>query len=171
MPLSKKIQQIDTPIKIREIILEDIPKIYRLGEKLFSSDGPAILYRAWDQYEIAQLFFSDTEYCLVATTKGQPVGFIFGTVVEKPRSGRQYGYVLWLGVMKKYQGQGLADTLVRRLLRRFRKAGVHYALADTTGDNTRAIRFFSKHGFTDQQDHVYLTRNLTSSKKSTKRKK
>jgi len=154
-------REAECTVTMRQIRIEDIPKIYALGEKLFSADTYATLYRAWDQYEIAELFFSDTEYCLVAESEGKVIGFILGTVVEKPRTGRRYGYVLWLGIARTFQRHGIADMLLKRLLRRFRRSGVHMVLADTAAENVRAIRFFSAHKFNGMQEHVYLSRNLT----------
>lgn len=166
MPRATKTKSIEPEFTVRSMKVEDVPKIYALGEKLFSPEVSVTLYRTWDQYEIAQLFFADHDYCFVLECEGRVAGFILGTVIEKPRTGRQYGYILWLGAAKAYQGSGAADLLVRKLVRRFRKDGVQMVIADTSAVNTRAIKFFNRHGFSGMQEHVYLSKNLTNIQKN-----
>lgn len=39
-------------VEVREMELEDIPEVYRLGNQLFHSPEFATLYRTWDAYEV-----------------------------------------------------------------------------------------------------------------------
>ena len=53
-------------VAVREMELEDLPKVYALGEKVFTADKWPNLYRTWDEYEIVDRFAADGETCLVA---------------------------------------------------------------------------------------------------------
>ncbi|UCC59964.1 MAG: hypothetical protein JSV02_09560 [Dehalococcoidia bacterium] len=41
---------------IRNMEIEDLASVYRLGEKLFTSEETPILYRTWDPYEVTDYF-------------------------------------------------------------------------------------------------------------------
>ena len=53
-------------VYLREMILEDLPKVFALGEKLFTAESWPNLYRTWDEYEPVEFFASEGETCLVA---------------------------------------------------------------------------------------------------------
>jgi hypothetical protein len=74
------------PIEIREMELADLLPVFELGHKLFTAEQWPTLYRAWDEFEITDLYGSDRELCLVADADGTVVGFALGTEMEKPRS-------------------------------------------------------------------------------------
>ena len=56
-------------IKIREMDIDDLPKVFHLGEKLFMADKVPNLYRTWDEYKVVELFNADSDFCLVAEFK------------------------------------------------------------------------------------------------------
>ena len=56
----------ESHVTIREMIVEDIPAVFLLGERLFTAADAPTLHRTWDEYEVIGLFQSDTEHCLVA---------------------------------------------------------------------------------------------------------
>ena len=63
--------------------IDDIPAVYHLGEKLFTSEDSPMLYRTWDPYEVVECFASDPEYCLVGEANEKIVGFLLATTFEK----------------------------------------------------------------------------------------
>ena len=139
---------------------EDLVPVYRLGSKLYTADKWPVLYRNWDEYEIIERFISDQEFCFVAENKNKIVGFAIGTIIEKPTGSWSYGYMLWIGVDPKQQGSGLGKRLVQKMTRTFIEKGAKMMMVDTARDNEKAIRFFTKRGFSDIEDHVYMTKNL-----------
>jgi ribosomal protein S18 acetylase RimI-like enzyme len=151
------------PLTIREMELEDLPDVYRLGERLFTSDLWPNLYRTWDEYELVGMFASDSETCLVADAGDEIVGFILGTIIDKRKSAWMYGYVVWLGVDPRAMRRGIASRLIERLTQIFSEMGVRILMADTDASNTAAIEFFRRQGFGNESEHVYMTRNLTQS--------
>lgn len=143
--------------------IDDISSVYRLGEKLFSSDEFPILYRTWDPYEVTDYFSSNPDYCLVAETEanGKIVGFILATTVEKEGTAwKKYGYLSWIGVDEAFQRTKLGLRLYRELEKRLLEDGVRMVIADTEAENEEAITFFKTMGFSTSGQHVWLVKTL-----------
>jgi ribosomal protein S18 acetylase RimI-like enzyme len=148
---------------IREMEIDDISAVYRLGEKLFSSEEFPILYRTWDPYEVTEYFSSDPDYCLVAEaeTNGKIVGFILATTVEKEGTAwKKYGYLSWIGVAEAFQRTKLGLRLYRELEKRLVEDGVRMVIADTEAENEEAIAFFRGMGFSISSQHTWLAKTL-----------
>ncbi|MEH2126233.1 GNAT family N-acetyltransferase [Nostoc sp.] len=146
-------------IYVRELGIDDIAPVYHLGESLFTSDLYPYLYRTWDEWEVIGLYNTDPEYCLVAETDGELTGFILGTIITK--ASWTYGYILWLGVSPKYQRRGVADKLVDKVVARMIEDGARFMLVDTDPTNTSALKFFSRKGFGNTRQHIFLSMNLS----------
>ena len=147
-------------VEIREMELKDMPEIFELGEKLFTAEEWPTLYRSWHDHELAQLFSSDAETCLVAEADGKIVGFALGRVMEKPRSAWRYGLLMWLGVERRFKRSGVATRLVRQLTGLFIDRDARIMLVDTAAKNHAALAFFRRNGFGQEIRHVYLSQNL-----------
>ena len=150
-----------TSINIREMSLSDLPAIYALGERLFPADKWPTLYRTWDEYELATLFASDRETCLVAELDSTVVGFALGTLLEKRGSAWNYGYLLWLGVDEDIVRKGVAARLFERITDIFIKLGARMIMVDTDAENEVALSFFRNQGFGHESPHLFLSRNLS----------
>ncbi|MEH2357934.1 GNAT family N-acetyltransferase [Nostoc sp.] len=146
-------------IYVRELGIDDIAPVYHLGESLFTSDLYPYLYRTWDEWEVIGLYNTDPEYCLVAETDGELAGFILGTIITK--ASWTYGYILWLGVSPKYQRRGVADKLVDKVVARMIEDGARFMLVDTDPTNNSALKFFSRKGFGNTRQHIFLSMNLS----------
>lgn len=149
-------------VEIREMAIEDIPGVFALGERVFLATESPNLYRTWDEYELVDYYSSDGEFCFVAETDERLVGFVIGTVIEKRKSAWTYGYLVWLGVEPELEGTGIARRLVARLTETFIEAGARIMMVDTDADNEKALAFFERAGFGQPEEHVYLTKNLTT---------
>ncbi len=147
-------------VEIREIVIDDLPYVFHLGEELFTPQDFPNLYRTWDEYAVAGLFISEPEFCLAACIGSKLAGFALGTVIEKPRTAWNYGHLVWLGVDKSYQREGIANKLVSEFIERMGRKGVRIILVDTQADNTGAIKFFKNQGFGNLREHIYMTLNL-----------
>ena len=155
-----------TETEIRQMEIDDIPAVYHLGEKLFTSEESPILYRTWDAYEVTDYFSSDPEYCLVAEVDGQVVGFVLATTIEKEGTAwKRYGYLSWIGVDEAFQGSRLGRRLCRMLEERLQEEGARMLIADTEGDNEGAIAFFKAMGFSPRSQHIWLAKTFTRSTK------
>ncbi len=148
-------------VTIREMELDDLAPVFHLGEHLFTAREVPNLYRTWDEYDLVELFQSDSELCLVAMARKKVVGFALGTTMEKERSAWKYGYLAWLGVAPEFQGEGVGARMVAMLRERMTRLGARIMMVDTEADNEEAVRFFRKLGFAKPQKHIYLSLNLS----------
>jgi len=158
-------------VTIRQMEIDDLATVFHLGEKLFTARDVPNLYRTWDDYEVIDLFHSDSEYCLVAETDDQIVGFALGTTLTKSRSAWKYGHLFWLGIDPEYHTQGIASRLFFRFRDLMVAEGVRILLVDTEADNLPALHFFRKMGFGSPQEHIYLSLNLDPQLRQMREKK
>lgn len=158
-------------LTIRNMTIDDMAAVFHLGEQLFTSDFSPSMYRTWDEYEITTLFNSDSDLCLVADLDGEVVGFALGTTVDKPNSSWKYGYLVWIGVRPGLQDYGIGQKLFEEIRDRMEEQGVRMIMVDTDADNEAGIRFFRKLGFDKMRQHVYLTLNLSRTRKGRREKK
>ena len=158
-------------IVIRQMEIDDLADVFHLGEKIFTAREVPNLYRTWDEYEVINLFQSDSEFCLVAELDDRIVGFALGTTIEKTQSAWKYGLLVWLGTEPGLQRRGIAKKLFKQLRDIMLEDGVRMLLTDTEADNLPALHFFRKMGFGHPQQHIYLTLNLSDQLKQLKGKK
>jgi ribosomal protein S18 acetylase RimI-like enzyme len=150
----------NSDIEIRLAEIDDLAAIFHLGEKVFTPQEVSNLYRTWDEYEVTGLFNSEPDYLLVAEAEDRVVGFAMGTTIEKSRSAWNYGHLLWLGVDPDFARMGAGSLLFDRFREIMEKKSVRMLMVDTQADNDAAIRFFSRKGFENPTDHIYMTLNL-----------
>jgi ribosomal protein S18 acetylase RimI-like enzyme len=169
-PTKKSGRSAASGIEIREMVLNDLPSVFALGEQLFTAEKWSNLYRTWDEFELLSTFSTDKELCLVAEKNEKIVGFILGSLIEKPRSAWVYGYMEWIGVDPEVKSRGIGTKLLNKLTDLFIKHGARMMLVDTELENQDALLFFKKMGFGNETKHIFLSRNLTSHPDYLKRK-
>lgn len=157
-------------VQIREMELDDLAAVFHMGEKLFTAQESPNLYRTWDEYELIELFYADSELCLVAEADEEIVGFALGTTIEKERSAWKYGHLVWLGILPEFQRSGLGERIFTQLRDAMAKRGVRIVVVDTEADNLQALRFFRKMGFGKPEEHIYLSLNLSGQKRGSMEK-
>lgn len=151
---------------VRQMTIHDLAEVYELGQSQFKADSWPMLYRSWDEYEVTTRFHLDGEYCLVAENNDEDsdlniVGFILGSVVSKPGSAWDYGYIIWMCVHPRWRRHGVAARLMDRLVETMvENDGIRILMADTDPNNKKAMKFFAARGFDAQHPHVYLCSNL-----------
>ena len=151
-------------LRIRDMTVDDIPKVFHLGESLYSATKLPFLYRTWDPYEVAYLFSSETDLSIVAESRSKIVGFCLSTTVEKPNKPWRYGYLIWLGVSTSQQSLGIGKRLLNETLSRMKQKEVKFMLIDTEEANVGAIRFFEKMGFGIRHRQVWMWKNFAKAK-------
>jgi len=147
--------------------LDDLAPVFHLGESVFTAREVPNLYRTWDEYELIELYYADSDLCLVAESEGRIVGFALGTTIEKERSAWKYGHLVWLGIAAGFQRGGIGERLFNQLRERMSREGVRMLVVDTEADNLSALRFFRKMGFGKPEEHIYLSLNLSVQKQRT----
>jgi ribosomal protein S18 acetylase RimI-like enzyme len=158
-------------LTIREMEIDDIARVFHLGEKLFTAQKAPNLYRTWDEYEVVSLFQTDPEYCLVAEMDDTIIGFALGLTISKSGSAWKYGHLHWLGVEREYQRQGIAKRLFKNFTDLMVESGVRMLQVDTEADNLPALHFFRDMGFGNPQQHIYLSLNVSDLRRHIKKKK
>jgi len=154
-------------IVIREMRVDDIPPVYRLGRRLFKTQEASTFYRTWDAYEVTNNFNHNPHLTLVAESpQGRIVGFALGTTYGDESGGWKYGYVLWMGVNPRWQRAGLGRLLYHDMERRMHQEGVRMAFVDTAQSNTGAIKFFRRMGYGKPEAEVWMSKMLQRAKKS-----
>jgi ribosomal protein S18 acetylase RimI-like enzyme len=154
-------------ITIREMRVDDIAKVYRLGRRLFKPQEASTFYRTWDAYEVTNNFNQDPHLTLVAESgKESIVGFALGTTYGDESGGWKYGYILWMGVRPSWQGGGLGKQLYHEMERRMHEEGVRMAFVDTARSNTGAIKFFKRMGYGKPEAEVWMRKMLQRTRKA-----
>jgi ribosomal protein S18 acetylase RimI-like enzyme len=154
-------------IKIREIRVDDIPEVYRLGQRLFNPQNVSTFYRTWDAFEVTNNFNQDPHLTLVAeTSKGVVVAFALGTTYESQSRRWKYGYILWMGVSRQAQNRGVGRQIYREMERRMRMEGVRMVFVDTAQSNVHAIRFFKRMGYGKPEAEVWMSKVIQRRRKS-----
>lgn len=164
----KKAEEPKSPddVKIREMEVDDLFHVWRLGESIFDREKMANLYRTWDPYCVTELFNTDSEFCLVAEVEDteEIIGFSMGTTISK--KAWKYGYLEWLGVALDWQRYGIARKLFDSFRQLMQKSGARILIIDTQADNIPALRFFEKIGFSNPHAFVYLSKAMESTEDS-----
>ncbi len=146
--------------KIREMEIDDLAEVFHLGEEIFSVEKAPNTYRTWDEYEVIELYYADSDFCIVAELDGKIVGFALATTVTKARSAWKYGHLIWLGVAPSHQRSGIAERLFKRFREIMLANRVRMLVVDADAENLPALRFFRKLGFGNPSQHIYMTMNL-----------
>ena len=154
-------------INVREMRVDDIPAVYRLGHRLFQSQEASTFYRTWDAYEVTNNFNQDPHLTLVSESrKGKLLGFALGTTYENESGGWKYGYILWMGVTPRWQGSGVGSDLYREMERRMHDDGVRMTFVDTARSNAGAIKFFKRMGYGRPEAEVWMSKIIQRTRKS-----
>lgn len=148
--------------EVRQMVLEDLPGVWDLSEKIFTPQRLQFTYRIWNINELLSLFQEDPELCLVAeeTKHRKIVGFVIGTILKRPFSPWTYGYFAWAGVKRIRQRQGVGKRLYRELEKRFKDKGARIAIVDVESSNQAGKRFIEKLGFKESQTYIWYSKNL-----------
>ncbi|MBF0101172.1 MAG: GNAT family N-acetyltransferase [Desulfobacterales bacterium] len=163
-------QKLQKMIKYREMTIDDLGKVFHLGEKVFKVQKAPNSYRTWDEYDVIEFFQNDLEFCIIAEFKNDIIGFVLGTTVSKNNSAWKYGHLVWLGVHPDFQRMGVAEKLFLKFKTLMLKDGVRMLIVDTDAENLAALHFFRKHGFGNPQQHIYLTMNIDNERNRLKKK-
>lgn len=153
-------------VVVRPMELDDLAPVFHLGEHLFTAREVPNLYRTWDEYELIDLYYTDSDLCLVAESGNEIVGFALGTTIEKERSAWKYGYLVWMGVAPAFQRVGVGARMVAAITDLMAKEGARILMVDTEADNIESIEFFRKMGFGKPEKHIYFSLNLSGQKQN-----
>ncbi|MFH1743053.1 MAG: GNAT family N-acetyltransferase [bacterium] len=134
-------------MKIRPFTIEDCPEVISLWSRaglmveLAGRDTPEAL---GNQLE----YFSETY--LVAEEGSRIIGVVLGT-----HDGRK-GWISRLAVNPEYRRQGVAETLIHEVERRWMNRGIHIFAALVMEDNPASRALFEKLGYLSDRSVMYF---------------
>jgi mycothiol synthase len=116
-------------------------------------DGEAITLEERRQWEAGRRQAGWLFDTLVARLDGIPVGMACARIdpKENTRLGRNLGFLLNLGVLARYRGQGIGQALLLCAMQVLKEHGMTEAELEVDDDNpTPAIRLYEKLGFVEK---------------------
>jgi len=124
-------------MKIRNATLKDKAKISKLYYELYPKRRPKKLI------PIEKSKFK--KILLIAEENKQETGFIWSTFVQYGIS--KFGYIEDLYVKKEFRNKGIAGSLVKSTMKKFKELKVETVFVSTKKENKNAIKLYKKLGF------------------------
>lgn len=124
-------------VKIRTYQPSDLPRLLRLEAQAFARD-------AWDRH----LFEWYAETCpglfLIAEVETRLAGYCIARPTRRPGTADLDS----IAVGRRHRRHGIGTTLLRAAITRLRRRGIETLSLMVRRDNTEAIAFYRRHGFT-----------------------
>jgi ribosomal protein S18 acetylase RimI-like enzyme len=124
-------------VTLRDYRAEDFAALCEIDRLCFP---PGIAY---SPEEIAMAVEQPAMIVVVAEDAGKVAGFVVADPV-----GRRRGHVITIDVLAQYRQSGLGTRLMEETHRRLLATGTRHVILETAVDNTAAIRFYEKLGYT-----------------------
>lgn len=127
-------------IEIRQLDVDDIPKIVEIFELITRTDGP-------DPDDLEARIEYGHNFCLGAEIKSQFVGFIFGSS-DKGFFGEleTIGSIGLLGVHPNYRNQNIGRELGKELIEQFKGLGIRKIRTRVDNNDTSLMKYFMNIG-------------------------
>jgi ribosomal protein S18 acetylase RimI-like enzyme len=135
---------------IRQATSRDIAGIISVFKTVYLQDED------WARQAIEQLLDLENYTIIVAELNGTTVGLIDYYVLPSIWEKWNEATINYLFVHKDYQGRGIGAALLKEVVKQTDKMGIGELHVGTEKDNTRALRLYKKHGFT--QEYLLLER-------------
>lgn len=97
---------------------------------------------AYSRREFAHYLRSTRAVCILAVDDSKTLGFILGHQCRTHR-----GHIVTLDVISSARSHGIGSLLMNALESRFRSAGCDSMLLEVAVNNSVAMRFYKRHGF------------------------
>jgi len=120
------------------------------GIFLAISEAPEFSQNTLTAENLADIFSSGNSVMYSAVRKKHLIGFITGTI-KGDKAVIEAAYV-----KDKFRGLGIGTSLLENFIKRSKKSGSESFLIAITGENKKAITFFSSRGFTQTDGIINL---------------
>ena len=148
----------DLSIEVRPLLLQDLPRILRIEERLQQLRRTALPSSTVQDWEDERDTFRQTvEYhlecgdpalCLGAEIDGELVGYILGEVrLWEFGGGEKTGWIKILAVDPDHQRRGIGRRLGEELLKQFRRRGIRRVRTLVDSYSGELIAYFRSLGF------------------------
>jgi ribosomal protein S18 acetylase RimI-like enzyme len=148
------------PSVIREYRPADFETLWKIDQVCFARGI------SYTRRELAFYIGQKRGFTLVGEREGKIVGFV---VVDQDRQGQ--GHVITIDVLPEARRSGLGSRLMAAAEERLRTRGCSVVFLETAVDNTAALAFYKRHGYTlihtipryylDSIDALVLAKNLS----------
>lgn len=149
-----KKQKFLDPIKIRKMLVKDLPQVVKIQE--------AITKTKKTREKIAVLkehIQKEGTISLVAVSDGRVLGYVISEIMTNSFGLDQGGWIEDLGVDPKYMGEGLGQTLAASLFEVFKERKIYEIYTAALWDSVDLLSFFKSIGF-DRSNFINLYRKL-----------
>jgi ribosomal-protein-alanine N-acetyltransferase len=102
---------------------------------------------AYPEEEMRAFLAMPSAITLVATQQKRVVGFVIADQFHSRRWSRAMGRIITIDVLPEAQGTGIGDAMLTAAEEMLRQAGCDYVSLEVAVDNSRALRFYKKHGY------------------------
>ena len=133
-------------IKIRGLIPEDLPDIYRLGLESFNSSPD---YSKWTPEKIAETLIFSMEYSIVAARRRNILAFVIPELHEY--QGIINAELRWIGTTKALKGR-LEESVLEAMFERTGKLKINRWSAFIPEEDSLIHQILKKHGFSDNSE-------------------
>ncbi|HJX84366.1 MAG TPA: N-acetyltransferase [Candidatus Angelobacter sp.] len=128
--------------KLRAYREQDFTKLLAVDEICFV---PGIAYT---EEELRHFLTQPTAIALVGEKAGKIEGFVIADRFRARGAGRWMGHIITLDVLPEAQRHGLGTKLLTRAEEELKTAGCDHVALEVAEDNSPAIGFYKKHGYT-----------------------
>jgi ribosomal protein S18 acetylase RimI-like enzyme len=150
-------------INIREAILDDVPQMAFLWQKLMKfHDGHNPLFQAReDSYKtvpemLSKRIQSENQFALVAEKEKEMVGMIMFRIEDLPPTlpFKKRGYIAETYIEDNYRDNGLGEAMVQRVLTFFKSEKCGISELQVSVQNQRGLEFWQRMGFVEGTIHM-----------------
>lgn len=120
-------------ITIRKFQPHDFPWVIDIEKKVFDEHDP---------YFYMQFYETCSDGFIVAEINGFVVGYIVGFQMSE-----ETGRIFSFAIHPAYQNRGAGSALLKEIINVFSKTGVSEIILEVRQGNTRAKKFYERHGF------------------------
>ncbi|HSM00294.1 MAG TPA: GNAT family N-acetyltransferase [Candidatus Limnocylindria bacterium] len=146
-------------VTVRRMRTQDAEAVLRINEKITGTPHEA----QWESKIIDHLS-SHPLGCLVAEAEGIVVGFILGDIRGWEFAIPKSGWIEIVGVDPKYQGKGVARTLIEKLHVYFRNHNVERVMTMVNWNDGGLVSFFRTLGF-ERSEFIILDKEVSHGEK------
>ena len=133
-------------IKIRELIPEDLPEIYRLGLESFKSSPD---YFKWTPEKIAETLITSMEYSTVAVRRKNLLAFAIPDIQKF--QGTINAELRWIGTTGNLKGK-LEGSVLDAMFEKTAKLNIKRWRAFIPEEDSIIHEILRKHGFSDNNE-------------------
>jgi ribosomal protein S18 acetylase RimI-like enzyme len=142
------------PIKIRKLLVKDLPLVIEIQEAITKSKvspkRKAIL---------KEHIQKEGNISIVALVEGQVFGFVISEIMTNSFGIDQGGWIENLGVHPKHMGEGIGQSMAAHLFEAYKKRKINEIYTAARWDSVDLLSFFKSIGF-DRSNFINLYKNI-----------